>query len=45
MAGPSVTFKPAELACMAGELDLETESLAALLRLLTEGELLGPAGE
>lgn len=30
---------------MAGELDLETVSLEALLRLVTEGELLGPAGE
>lgn len=38
---PKVTFRPAELACMAGELDLDTEG-DALLRLVIEGEFLGP---
>lgn len=38
-----VTAIPAELACIAGELDLDARIEGdALLRLLTEGEFLGP---
>lgn len=43
---PIVTAKPAELACIAGELDLDTLVAnidgEALLKLVIEGELLGP---
>lgn len=43
---PMVTANPAELACIAGELDLDTPEAKiegeALLRLVTEGEFLGP---
>lgn len=43
---PNVTFNPAEVACIAGELDLETLLPRiegdALLKLDTDGEFLGP---
>lgn len=43
---PMVTAKPAELACMAGELDLDTPIAVtagdALPKLEIDGELLGP---
>lgn len=42
---PIVTLSPAELACMAGELDLATWLInegEARLKLLIDGEFLGP---
>lgn len=46
MVEPSVTLRPAEVACIAGELDLDTLPPRidgdARLKLDTEGEFLGP---